>query len=100
MPITNYGALKGKTGGKDRGKPGDATPQFEIHMQAAARHYRIAMNVQSQQAPSQVLFFADENFEWDHLQELKGLGADFTALDERDGLAIDMFGRGCSTRRR
>src|SRR3954451_15025323 len=89
MPIANYGVLKGKAVGKDRGKQGDATPHFEIHMQAAGKHYRIAVNVESQQAPSQVLFFADEDFQWDQLQGLKGLGAGFTGLDENDGIAID-----------
>src|SRR3954462_13401258 len=89
MPIANYGVLKGKVVGKDRGKSGDATPHFEIHMQASGKHYRIAVNVQSQQAPSQVLFFADEAFQSDRLQELKGLAAGFTLLDKRDDIAID-----------
>jgi uncharacterized protein YukJ len=89
MPIPNYGVLKGKVVGKDRGKPGDATPHFEIHMQAAGKDYRIAVNVQSKEAPSQVLFFANEAFQWDHLQQLKGLSAGFTVLDQQHPLAID-----------
>lgn len=89
MPIPDYGVLKGKAVNKSRGKAGDATPHFEIHVTAAKKNYRLAVNVQSQQPPSEVLFFVDENFDWKQLQQLKGLSAGFTALDEKDDIALD-----------
>ena len=42
-------------------------------MQAAGKDYHIAVNIKSQEAPSQVLFFADGAFQWDNLNKLKGL---------------------------
>jgi uncharacterized protein YukJ len=89
MPIPNYAVLKGKAIDKFRGEPNDSTPHYEIHVTAAGKHYRIAVNVQSQQAPSEVLYFVNEDFEWAHLQELKGLAGGFTGLDDRDNIAID-----------
>ena len=82
MPIPNYGVLKGKAIDKFRGEPNDSTPHYEIHVTAAGKHYRIAVNVQSQQPPSEVLYFANEDFEWAHLQDLKGLAGGFTGLDD------------------
>lgn len=89
MPIPDYGVLKGKAVNKNRGKAGDATPHFEIHVTAAKKNYRLAVNVQSLQAPSEVLFFVNENFRSKILQELKGLAGGFTALDEKDEIAVD-----------
>jgi uncharacterized protein YukJ len=94
MPVPNYGVLKGKAVAKDRGKPTDKTPHYEIHVTAAKKHYRVAVNVQSQQAPSEVLYFADENFAWTSIPELKSLSAGFTLLDERDAIAIDFVRSG------
>ncbi len=81
--------LKGKAVAKDRGKAGDKTPHFEIHVKAAQKSFRVAVNVKSQESPSDVLYYADENFEADRLHDLKKLSAGFTALDDRDSLAID-----------
>jgi uncharacterized protein YukJ len=94
MPVSNYGVLKGKAVAKDRGKPSDKTPHFEIHVTAAKKHYRAAVNVESKEAPSQVLYFADENFEWANIPKLKSLSAGFTALDARAALAIDFVRSG------
>jgi uncharacterized protein YukJ len=89
MPVPDYGVLKGKAVNKSRGRAGGATPHFEIHVTAAKKNYRLAVNVQSQQPPSEVLFFVDENFDWKQLPQLKRLSAGFTALDEKDDIALD-----------
>jgi uncharacterized protein YukJ len=89
MPIQNYGVLKGKAVAQARAKAGDTTPHFEIHVTASKKNYRIAVNVQSQQAPSEVLYSVNEKFSGGLLKGLKSLGAGFTALDARDKLAID-----------
>jgi uncharacterized protein YukJ len=89
MPIGNYGVLKGKVVGSDRGTPNDRTPHFEIHVKAAAKDYRVAVNVQSQQAPSEVLFLENENLSWAQLPKLKSLSAGFTPLTSNNPLAID-----------
>ena len=89
MPVTNYGVLKGKVVNKDRGKDGDKSPHFEIHVKAGSKSYRVAVNVQSQEAPSEVLFFVNEDFEWDHLDDLKSLSAGFSLLGKNNEIAID-----------
>lgn len=89
MAIGTYGVLKGKVVGKSSGTPGDKTPHYEIHVTASGKDYRVAVNVQSQMAPSEVLFFVDENFQPPHEAELKSLSGDFTPLGKKDDIAID-----------
>jgi uncharacterized protein YukJ len=89
MSIGTYGVLKGKVVDKFRGSPGDKTPHYEIHVTASGKHYRVAVNVQSQEAPSEVLYLADENFHPPHEPDLKSLSGDFTPLGKNDSVAID-----------
>jgi len=89
MPVPDYGVLKGKAVGKSRGKAGDGAPHLEIHMTAAKKNYRASLAVQSQQAPSELMYLVDEHFDWKQLTELRGLSDGFTALDERDEIAVD-----------
>jgi uncharacterized protein YukJ len=89
MSIGTYGVLKGKVIDKFRGQPNDKTPHYEIHVTASAKHYRVAVNVRSQQSPPDVLFFADENFQPPHEAELKSLSGDFTPLGKNDDIAVD-----------
>jgi uncharacterized protein YukJ len=89
MSIKSYGVLKGKVVNKFRGEATDKTPHYEIHVKASAKNFRIAVNVQSQESPSEVLFLVDENFKPQHEQELKGLSGDFTPLGPKDDISID-----------
>ncbi len=89
MPIPSYGVLKAKVVGFDRGSPNDKTPHFEIHATAAQKHYRLAVNVQSQQAPSEVLYLVNEKFDADWLQDLKSMSAGFKLLKKGDRTALD-----------
>src|SRR5215831_4383352 len=89
MAITPYGVVKGKVVNKFRGSPTDKSPHYEIHVKASAKNFRIAVNVQSQEAPSAVLFLVDEKFKPQHEQELKALSGDFTPLGPKDDIAID-----------
>lgn len=94
LPIPDYGVLKGEATGRSRVASGGATSHFEIHLTAARKNYRLPINVQSRQAPSEVLFFVNENFEWRLLRDLKGLSAGFTSLDQRDEIAVDYLRSG------
>jgi uncharacterized protein YukJ len=89
MPIASYGVLKGKVVNKSKGKASDKTPHYEIHVKASAKNFRVAVNVQSKESPSEVLFLVDENFEPPHADELKSLSGDFTPLGKKDEIAID-----------
>jgi uncharacterized protein YukJ len=90
MPIASYGVLKGKAVKTDRGKASDKTPHFEIQVTAAQKNYRIAVNVQSQQAPSEVLYCVNKNFnDAKRLAKLKSLSAGFKLLKGSDPMALD-----------
>jgi uncharacterized protein YukJ len=89
MPIGAYGVLKGKVVNKSRGSATDPTPHYEIQVKASGKNYRVAVNVQSQQPPSEVLYLVDENFHPPHAQDLKSLSGTFTLLAKNDDIAID-----------
>ena len=61
MPLHAYGVLVGAAVDK-RIEAGDRTPHFQIQLQAAGTHYRIAVNVRSAQDPPDLLDLADEAF--------------------------------------
>lgn len=60
MPISNYGVLKGRAFNRLR-----ATTQsehFQILINQGNHPHRIAINTKSSEAPSEVLFYADDDF--------------------------------------
>jgi uncharacterized protein YukJ len=61
---------------------------------AAKKNYRLAVDVQSREGHSDLLYVVNENFAWRQLQQLEGLCAGFTALDEIDEIAVDYFRQG------
>ena len=61
MPLSSYGVLVGRV--IDTRREGTAdTPHFQIHARAAGVDYRIAVNVLSQQSPSELLFATIDGF--------------------------------------
>jgi uncharacterized protein YukJ len=89
MSIGTYGVLKGKVVDKFRGSPSDKSPHYEIHVTASGKHYRVAVNVRSQQAPPDVLYLVNESFQPPHEAGLKSLAGNFTPLGKKDDIAID-----------
>ena len=94
MPITNYGVLKGKAFSRLR-----ATEQSE-HFQILINHnnnpHRIAINTKSSDAPSEVLYYADNDFHHEITDALlqSGIGDGFTLLNSTPGgLALDFIRR-------
>jgi uncharacterized protein YukJ len=60
MPIAHYGVLVGRP---LHGVPGRGTnAHYQIHVVDTTTEYRIAVNVKSQLAPSEVEYFLDEDF--------------------------------------
>ncbi len=90
MPILRYGVLKGKAlEGKVAGKPGKK-PHFQIHILAAGEDHRIAVNVMSDQAPSELRFVLLEDFHDPLLAGLPALAEGYTAIPSvSGGLALD-----------
>lgn len=61
MPLHNYGVLVG-TAVDARREVGQDSPHYQIEVVGAGTHYRLAVNVLSQLAPSELLFIAEEQF--------------------------------------
>ena len=91
MPIRPYGVLKGRA---IDAKPeaDDDTPHYQMRIVADATHYRTAVNVKSQQAPSELLFLIDEDFRHALTAQLPEIPHGFTALPSTPGgLALDFI---------
>lgn len=91
MALRNYGVLRGRLV-DDRREEGEDTPHYQLHVRAGGVDYRIAVNVESQTAPSELLFLVDETFEHAIVADLPGLPEGFTPLERRPGgLALDFI---------
>ncbi|SFR67620.1 Uncharacterized protein YukJ [Agromyces sp. CF514] len=63
MSLNSYGLLKGRAVAKRREERSGSSPHYQIHLvDDAGTDYRIAVNVLSKLAPSELLFIADEDF--------------------------------------
>lgn len=93
MPLRNYGVLAGRPVDQRR-ESGADTPHYQIRVvDEAGLHYRIAVNVQSRQAPSELLYLIDEAFEHPILCLLPREGG-WTPLPSRPGGPNPDFVRG------
>ncbi|MEV4560441.1 YukJ family protein [Kitasatospora sp. NPDC049285] len=94
MPIDHYGVLAARA--VDRRREGTTdTPHYQIHLvDQAGTHFRAAVNVQSQQAPSELLYLVDEDFAHPVTAQLPATAAGWTALPSRPGTAALDFVRG------
>ncbi|WP_336109770.1 DUF2278 family protein [Streptomyces sp. PTD9-10] len=94
MPLKRYGVLAARA--VDRRREGSSdTPHYQIHLtDDAGTHYRAAVNVESQQAPSELLYLADDNFRHPVTQLLPPAGGGWTALPSQPGTAALDFIRG------
>lgn len=98
MPILNYGVLKGQAFESKR-----ATAQsehFQILINRGDDAHRIAINTKSSEAPSQVLYYADDDFRHEITDALmqSGLQSGFTPLQSRPGtLSLDFIRRNLFT---
>ena len=85
MPLTSYGVLSGHV--LDTRREGSAdSPHYQIHLQdSAGAHYRAAVNVQSAQAPSELLYLVDDNFQHPITASLPAAGSGWTMLRRQPG---------------
>jgi len=92
MPIKDYGVLKGKAvEGKLAGQ-GGKKPHFQIHILAKSVHHRIAVNVVSDQEPSELLFLLQDNYRHPILAQVGAVAEGFTRLARpADGPQLDFI---------
>ena len=94
MPLKSYGVLAGRAVDSRREGSTDS-PHYQIHLvDQAGTSYRVAVNVESQQAPSELLYLADEDFQHPAAQALPQAAGGWTALPSRPGGAALDYIRG------
>ncbi len=83
MPLKSYGVVSGHVIDTRREGAVD-TPHYQIHLvDDADIHYRIAVNVQSQQAQAELLYLADDDFKHPLVDALPAPGSGWTVLEPR-----------------
>ena len=78
MPLKNYGVLVGRA--VDRRLATTSNPHYQVHLVDDDLDYRIAVNVRSKTAPSEVAFLVDDRFIHPALDHLTSLKAGFHTL--------------------
>lgn len=84
MPLQKYGVLVGRVVDARREGGGD-TPHYQIEVDGGGTRFRVAVNVLSQLAPSELLFLADENLRHPMLPTLAALPDGVTAIASAPG---------------
>jgi uncharacterized protein YukJ len=91
MPLAKYGVLVGKAVAARR-ENSDDTPHYQVQLRAAGTSYRIAVNVKSSVAPSELLYLIKENFGHPILARLADLQEGFATLaSQPGGMALDFI---------
>jgi len=89
VPLKSYGVLKGGVVDARREEDFD-TPHYQVHVHAEDTSYRIAVNVESQMSPSELLFLVEDRFRHPVTADLLELRHGFTELRrEPGGPALD-----------
>jgi uncharacterized protein YukJ len=87
VALRKYGVLKSSVAGTLTGADDD---HYQIKVKAGSQFFRIAVNVKSKAAPSEVMYYVDEDFQWKGLPKLKKLADGFTRLPSKaGGVALD-----------
>ena len=79
MSLENYGILKGKPKDCRRGKGSSA--HYQILVDDGKNEHRIAVNINSKVSPSELLYFADNNFSHPIIEKLVDLEMGYKNLD-------------------
>ncbi|WLR51533.1 YukJ family protein [Bacillus tianshenii] len=89
MPLKRYGVLKGQATETKLGA--GSSPHYEVLIHdKEGTQYRIAINIQSQSKPSEVLYFVSEDFNYDAIPHLTDLNSGFTPILHNDPeIALD-----------
>jgi len=90
MPLNDYGVLHGRP--IDRQLGAGQSPHYQVHLIDDTTDYRIAVNVASAMAPSEVEYLIDPQFSHPILRELIELPLGWHGLESRPGgVALDFI---------
>jgi len=78
MALKNYGVLKGRP--VDRRLGAGQNPHYQIRVVAGTETFRIAINVKSKQAPSELLYLIDDRFKHPICDGIEALAEGFHRL--------------------
>src|SRR4051794_17806028 len=94
MPLKGYGVLNGNAV-EARREDSAETPHYQIQLTGeAGTSYRIAVNVKSQEAPSELVYVVVDGFQHPITAAIAGLAAGWRALPSQSGGAALDFVRG------
>ena len=93
MPLKNYGVLAARVM-DTRAEGGSGAPHFQIRARGGGVDFRVAVNVLSQQSPSELLYAADEAFDHPVLKGLPELPDGFSELPSTPGQGAFDYVRG------
>jgi uncharacterized protein YukJ len=93
MPIKPYGVLSARATERRRESGDKDSPHYQIHLvDSDGISFRAAVNVKSQQQPSDLLFLADDDFQHPVTAFLSGLASGWTTLASTPGgAALDFI---------
>ena len=92
MPLKNYGILKGKAIEVRAGA--GQNPHYQVYVVDDTTDYRIAMNVQSKLAPSELEYLIDDRFTHPILALLQEIPPGFTKIASKPGTTALDYIRG------
>ncbi len=88
MALKNYGVLKGRA--IDRQLGFGRSPHYQVRIVDDADNYRIAINVKSKLAPSELLYLVVEDFDYPFVDDLRELPLGFNPIARQPGgMAMD-----------
>jgi uncharacterized protein YukJ len=91
MALPRYGVLAGRVVDR-RAEGGTDSPHYQIQVRGGDVDFRVAVNVLSQQEPSELLYVADEAFRHPLVGQLPTLPDGFSSLPSQPGgLALDFI---------
>jgi uncharacterized protein YukJ len=94
MALSSYGVLRARVMDRRREDSSSGSPHYQLHViDAAGTSFRIAVNVLSQETPSELLYFAADDFRHPLTALLPTTGG-WTALPSQPGAANLDFIRG------
>lgn len=89
MPLKSYGVLKCRAIDREIEQE-KSSPHYQVHVKDRTQEYRIAINVRSVQAPFDLLYFINDNFQHPITAGLSQLDLGFHEVPHKPGsLALD-----------
>jgi uncharacterized protein YukJ len=92
MSLSSYGVLKCRALERKIDPATDPPPHYQVLVSDGEKKHRIAINVKSQESPSELLYLVNENFQHPILNPLIDFGWGFHQLERRPGgVALDFI---------